>query len=118
MPHCAGRDTDRLIALRFAGFVPDPRVPGAFRPPDDPSVSPMPVPAPHYSSDIGAAFQLIELLIAGGYDVALFTTATAERDTGQWTCAIASGELGTKAHADTAPLAICQAVLALVEAAS
>ncbi len=116
MPYAADRHTDSRIASLVMGYKPDPRVPGAFQP-IDAGGSPMPIAPPRFSSDIRAAMQVVDALIAGGYDVAMFTTSGEARAKGRWTVAVASGDIGAKSHADSLPLAICRAALAIVDAA-
>ena len=112
MPHRAGCDTDRLIAEKVLGMQPAARVPDAFQP-TDPAGNPMPISAPRYTDDIRAAWQIGDVLAAGGYDVAIFTTRGPARANGTWTFAVASADVGAKAQADTPMLAICRAALAL-----
>ncbi len=114
MPYAADRHTDSRIASLVMGYKPDPRVPGAFQP-IDAGGSPMPMAPPRFSSDIRAAMQVVDQLITDGYSVAMFTTSGEARAKGRWTCAIASDDIGAKSHADTLPLAICRAALAIVD---
>ena len=63
---------------------------------------------------MNATWQIVDKLIAEGYDVAVFSTTGMPRHKGRWGCAVVRGDRGAKAHADTAPLAICRAVLAML----
>ncbi len=115
MPDAADRHTDSRVASLVMGYKPDPRMPGAFQP-IDADGSAMPIAPPRFSSDIRAAMQVVDMLIASGYEVAMFTTSGEARVKGRWTVGIASGDVGAKSHADTLPLAICRAALAIVDA--
>ena len=115
MRYNAGRQTDALIAEKVMGLEPWPGLKGAFKPSAElPDLSPMPMAPQPYTTEMNAAWQIVEKLVADGYEVALVSTAGPHRGKGLWTCAMASGHRGAKAHADTAALAICRAALALV----
>ena len=111
MRYHAGQQTDALIAEKVMGLEPWPGLKGAFKPPDR---SPTPMAPQPYTTEMNAAWQIVEKLVADGYEVALVSTAGPHRAKGLWTCAVASGNRGAKAHADTAALAIYRAALALV----
>ena len=114
MNYQANRHTDALIAAKVLRLAPCPDVPGTFYPPRAlANLSPIPSPPRRYSTDIGAAWQVVEDLIGAGYQVGVFITPVAQRSSGMWTCAIADGNGGAKAAAETAPLAICRAALSL-----
>ena len=69
---------------------------------------------PPYTTNMDAAWQVVEALLDAGYEVVVLSTTKAHESKGRWTCAIARGGAGAKASADTAALAICRAALALV----
>ena len=114
MNYQANRHTDALIAAKVLRLAPCPDEPGTFYPPQKlANLSPVPSPPRRYSTDIGAAWQVVEDLIAAGYKVAVFITPVAEPSTGRWTCAIACGNGGAKAADDAAALALCRPALSL-----
>ena len=104
--------TDAMFSFDLIGDVPDPAFFSAF--PDAPNQSKA-VAVPPYSTDIKAAWEVVEALRARGIfaDVASFE--------GNYSCDLfrsyARGlyeSLGCNSEAETAPLAICRAALKAV----
>lgn len=129
----AGRELDALIAVRVMGIAPaDVRVRGEV---DTPLVrvwnaSPfwrqdgrhdrygltMNADAPPYSTDIAAAWKVVERLKEAGHEIHVTNSWPYNRGS-RWMCEVCSGNEATpntiwhSAKADTAPLAICRAAL-------
>ena len=101
MRYHAGSETDALFAQKVMML--------AVR-----SSNAMPTASLPYSTDMSAAWQAVEMLVTDGYDIAVFSTTGMGPHKGRWGCSIACGDRVARAQADTAPLAICRAVLALV----
>ncbi len=97
MRYHAGSETDALFAQKVMML--------AVR-----SSNAMPTASLPYSTDMSAAWQAVEMLVTDGYDIALFSTTGMGPHKGRWSC----GDRAARAQADTAPLAICRAVLALM----
>lgn len=124
----AGRELDALVAERVMGWTlttpVDPACDFAVgtkrdgtdarrnfgRGPDGKEVS-----FPLYSTDIAAAWQVVEKLRADGYEVQV--AAEPDPRVSAYHCEIArlSDSGSTVEFDDTAPLAICRAALAAVE---
>ena len=69
---------------------------------------------PPYTTSMDAAWQVVDALLDADYEIAVVSTTKRYQHKGLWTCAVASGQVGAKASANTAALAICRAALALV----
>lgn len=65
---------------------------------------------PHYSTDISAAWQVVEKLIADHWEPAI----DFEKQRGQWCAEFSDGTIIMRSFADTATLAICLAALKAV----
>lgn len=107
----AGRELDALIAEKVMGWVKTLRLPNAHDTWDDPAglcKSWVEMFTP--STDISAAWQVVEKLRLSQFDVHLCTATVF----GDWKCGFWKGSAGT-VSASTAPLAICLASLRAVE---
>ena len=106
----AGREMDALVAEKVMGWK---RVPHAH--PEIEAAGGMwltprgPRMCPAYSTDIAAAWGVVEWFTRRSYTVALHTTHSDG-----WVCSIRGALLADTAQAPTAPLAICRAALAAV----
>ena len=91
----AGGYLDALIGEQVFGIAQDPHGEA--------------VEVPPYSTDIGAAWQIVEHLTSNGSD----TFRCQNYDDGTWDAWFHIYDMRCKgyAHADTAPLAICKAAL-------
>lgn len=118
-PREAGRELDALVAERVMGWMsvglrarygmlaadwrghdPLSRVGPEFE-----------CAVPHYSTDIAAAWQVVEKVQASGHRVCLY-----RQWNGQYHCVFGTAfapNFPGERHADTAPLAICLAALAV-----
>jgi hypothetical protein len=103
-----GRDTDALIAEQVYRYAQRHLHTRQTAPLLSASV------APHYTTDIGDAWLLVELLELDRYAVTLSRTTApvAER----WTCKVVAEGRVVEATAPTGPLAISRAVLSLLRA--
>ena len=131
----AGRGLDALVAERVMGRAVAPAVlaevhgpgvwltvPGAQTTVPGHGSLPAVEPCPRYSTDIAAAWQVVEAMDARGYLPQLDRLHAG--DERFWRCELAAGGDGPAGShprayvwedADTAPLAICRAALALLE---
>ncbi len=114
----AGRELDALVAAKVMGrpkFQPG-KGPVAQRPLEELSMRMYAdrIPVPHYSAEIGAAWQVVERMRALGWEVVVDTRS------GKWLVQFLSsdGRQHSAASADLAPLAICRAAIAALNAAS
>jgi hypothetical protein len=109
----AGRDLDALVAEKVMGHEVHRdvrwREPAILGPGQRIANTPM----PRYSTDIAAAWAVIQKLMETHFMYSL----NASHESGHW-CVFypASGSPVEGEYADTAPLAICRAALAAVEA--
>lgn len=71
---------------------------------------------PPYSTDISAAWEVVEALIARGLYVKVEDGYPADSDERAWHCRLHHGFSWEDAWAPTAPLAICRAALAALAA--
>lgn len=108
MSHQAGPMLDAELATRFRRWG-DFGMPHGYRRP--PMVE---QEIPPFSTDIAAAWRLVEMLQMMQFDVAIMTTAKDRAQLGAWTCAVSNGEIGIKSSAATAALAISRAMLAIL----
>lgn len=95
-PRIAGRELDAEVAERGFGY--------GWRAGH----------TPPFSSDIAAAFQVVERMIADGWRVYIDGPRFHDRE---WRVMFAKDRTTTWAHAETLPLAICRAALDAVPAA-
>lgn len=104
-----GPQLDARIAEGFAKIARrSPLVPGYSRPRQ------LVQPAPRYSTDIAAAWQLVGWLQAMQFEVAVVTTPKERGHLGAWTCAVSNGAISVKSSGDTAALAMSRAMLAIL----
>lgn len=111
MSHQAGHRTDQIIAERLRVVLirlAQQQVPEAAMRVAHPEA------IPKYTTDLTAAWQLVEYLSALGYEFAVMTTPKERALLGRWTCAVTKGSLDVKSAATTAPLAISRAMLAVL----
>jgi hypothetical protein len=110
----AGRELDALIAEKVMGIEPWPGRPGVFRAPIvPPGVEPKPCLPPEYSTDIAAAWKLVEKFTREEVKIDI---RNSHSNKAQWTVIIAKSpkDAWDLTQADTAPLAICLAALKAV----
>jgi hypothetical protein len=118
----AGRELDALIAEKVMGSVPcDKWRPFTAYPAQwvkdtgecyHASCHPPQMGPPHYSTDIAAAWAVVERLVVLGHPVEL---SLEPNDNGQCLCTLMAERMGEEATwGDTAPLAICRAALKAV----
>lgn len=106
----AGRELDALVAERVFGAVVD-----GERSSIDPDSADCWRETPHFSTDISAAWEVVEMVYAKWNGR---VRATILRDDGGCYCkfvALTGHGIVGSAHADTAPLAICLAALESVK---
>lgn len=104
----SGRELDALVAEKVMGWtnildrmgVPPNHGPWSHR-------------VPSYSTDLGAAWTVVEKLIATGHIIELSNRRSGTWKIGTWQFQT-FGKLSVGADADTAPLAICRAALKAV----
>jgi hypothetical protein len=106
--HQAGPKLDARIAAGLQGLRERGGPPGYTRPPAPQR------PAPRFSTDIAAAWQLVGWMLAMQFEVAVLTTARDRAQLGAWTCAVSNGVIGVKSAGNTAELAISRAMLAIL----
>ena len=109
MSHQAGRQTDQEIVALLEQRFGQPSVPPGYRRAPRP-----PEEAPRYTTDLQAAWHLVEWLEALGFELALMTTAKEHAQLGAWTCAVNKGQVRVRAAAATPALAISRAMLAIL----
>lgn len=74
-------------------------------------------PWPHYSTDIAAAWLVVEAMEARGSALELVDRIHLSGTGERWWCCFKGKMWGQPEKADTAPLAICRAALAALEVA-
>ncbi|HZG68369.1 MAG TPA: hypothetical protein VEZ12_16620 [Herpetosiphonaceae bacterium] len=109
MSHQAGRQTDQEILALLEQRFGQPSVPPGYRRAPRP-----PEEAPRYTTDLQAAWHLVEWLEALGFELALMTTAKEHAQLGAWTCAVSKGQVHVRSSAATPALAISRAMLAIL----
>jgi hypothetical protein len=110
------REIDALIANKIFALVVRDRLTGEERPLtfDDLIMSGdhlRIVTLPHYSTDIAAAWLVVEQMIKASTNGDFHLEHLGPKDEGDWTCGTCRDDPSTWATADTAPLAICKAAL-------
>ena len=102
----AGRETDAVVAEKIMGV----QIPGWLEIPDGLSTMTSYEIVSPYSTNIGAAWQVVEVMHAKGFNVSI--TADHGWRT-RWECCVMlpGGDRPNCKDADTAPLAICLAAL-------
>lgn len=109
----AGRELDALVAERVMGWTKTivDNYPWQILPPDATELKAK--SCPHYSTDIAAAWQVVEKLRQDRLYIEIVSEAEYFRcEVNHYTPA--AYQFKTEQHADTAPLAICLAALEAV----
>ena len=111
MSHQAGRETDQEIVMQLQRVLlrltqKEMSAAGAR------VVHPTAVP--RYSTDLQAAWQLVEFFEALGFKFAVMTMPKERAPLGKWTCSASNTTIEVKSAATTAPLAISRAMLAVL----
>ena len=115
--HEAGRELDALVAERVMGWTRVVRARETLW--QSPKAGTWPIVAsrlPHYSTDIAAAWQVVERMRADGWVCEVFGSDTANAEGYSVTLWRPDTSGSSVTQNATAPLAICRAALAAIDA--